>query len=109
MQETQEVEAPNLESSKLVDKEINLSVKTLLLVYLSMFLVFALLLPKIYIGNQIYYLSKEINTLYHKYTALEEERDHLQKQLELVRYKVQILDNVGSVINDTEESSERDQ
>jgi cell division protein FtsL len=109
LQETQEVEAPNLESSKLVDKEINLSVKTLLLVYLSMFLVFALLLPKIYIGNQIYYLSKEINTLYHKYTALEEERDHLQKQLELVRYKVQILDNVGSVINDTEESSERDQ
>ncbi len=70
-----------------------------------MFLVFALLLPKIYIGNQIYYLSKEINTLYHKYTALEEERDHLQKQLELVRYKVQILDNVGSV-NDTEESND---
>ncbi len=73
-----------------------------------MFLVFALLLPKIYIGNQIYYLSKEINTMYHKYTALEEERDHLQKQLELVRYRIQILDNVGA-INDTEELNDQDQ
>jgi len=88
---TQEAEVQNLESLKSTnnisegrdellqdfDSEQNrpkdISVKTLFLVYIIVLLSLAILLPKVYISNQIYYNSKEINKMYHKYTALKEE------------------------------------
>jgi len=61
--------------------------KTLLLVYLAVFLAFLILLPKVYISNQIYYNSKNINKMYHKFTALQEEQAYLKKELERLRYQ----------------------
>lgn len=66
-------------------KEI--TAKTLMMVYVCVFLALAVLIPKVYISNKIYYHSKEINKLYHKYTALKEEQQHLKRELERMRYQ----------------------
>lgn len=103
MQETQEVEVQNLESLKQdSEKDIlleefdaemrrvkNISFKNLLFVFVTIFFVLSLILPKIYISNQIYYTSKNINGMYHTYTALKEENAHLQRELELIRYQLE--------------------
>jgi cell division protein FtsB len=109
---TQEAEAQNLESLKSInnishgrdellkdfDSEQNrpkdISLKTLFLVYIVVFLTLAILLPKVYISNQIYYNSKEINRMYHKYTALKEEQDFLKRELEKLRYQTLVIDGV---------------
>lgn len=109
MQKTQEVEVQNLESLKPTKSEKyilldeyekeqnrakNITFRNLIYVYLVIFLVLLVVLPKIYLSNQIYYTSKEINTMYHKYTALKEEKAYLQRQLEAIRFKIEILDEV---------------
>ncbi len=75
-------------------KEKNLDLKTLLSVYLIVLLILAITLPKIYIANQIYYISKDINKKYHEYLSLKEEREHLKSQLEAMRFQHQILDDL---------------
>ncbi len=74
-------------------KEKNLSFKQLLLAFLSMFVAFMILLPGIYIKNQIYYLSRDIGKLYEQYTVLNEENKKLKRQIEEVQFKNQILDS----------------
>lgn len=44
-----------------------------MLVYMVMFVAFLLILPKIYIKNQIYYMSRDIHKLYSEYSILSEE------------------------------------
>ena len=109
MQKTQEVEVQNLESLKQsksekdilleeYDKEQNraknITFRNLLYVYIAIFLTLLVVLPKIYVSNQIYYTSKEINAMYHKYTALKEEKAYLQRQLESIRFKIEVIDEV---------------
>ena len=114
MQKTQEVEAQNLESftsdndtKKIDEKDMlleeydqalhsatNISFKNLLFVYGAILLFLAIVLPKIYISNQIYYSSKNINGKYHKLTALKEENAHLKRELELIRYQVEVMDEL---------------
>ncbi|MFL1706224.1 MULTISPECIES: hypothetical protein [unclassified Campylobacter] len=72
--------------------EENLSFKTLLTVYLAIAVALALFLPKIYITNQIYYLSRDIADLSGKRDVLFEENRELSLKLEKMRYKNQILD-----------------
>ncbi len=72
----------------------NISFKNLLFVFITIFTVLLLVLPKIYISNQIYYSSKKINRLYHTYTALKEENSHLKRELELIHYQVEVLDEL---------------
>jgi cell division protein FtsB len=109
---TQEAEAQNLEYLKSInstsygrdellkdfDSEQNrpkdISIKTLLWVYIVVFLALGVLLPKVYISNQIYYSSKEVNRMYHKYTALKEEQDFLKRELEKLRYQTLVIDGV---------------
>ena len=77
-----------------INRAKNISFKNLVYVFVAIFFVLALLLPKIYISNQIYYVSKEINAKYHKFTALQEEQAHLKRELELIRYQVNVLDEL---------------
>ncbi|MCH9813374.1 MAG: hypothetical protein K0U47_05455 [Epsilonproteobacteria bacterium] len=72
----------------------NISGRTLLFVYLCVFLALLVLLPKVYISNQIYYHSKDINKMYNKYTALKEEQEHLKRELEKLRYQTYVVDGV---------------
>ena len=75
-------------------REINLSFKTLVMVYLAMFIALAIFLPKIYIANQIYYISRDIADISGKRDMLLEENRALSIKLEKLRYKNQILNSL---------------
>ncbi len=72
----------------------NITFKNLIYTYVVIFLVLLVVLPKIYISNQIYYTSREINSLYHKYTALKEENEALKRKLDGIRYQINVLDEL---------------
>jgi hypothetical protein len=74
--------------------EKNLDFRFLLLVYMVMGVAFLLVLPKIYIKNQIYYMSRDIGKLYGEYSILKEENRVLKQNLENMRFKNQILDTI---------------
>jgi cell division protein FtsL len=74
--------------------EKNLDFRFLMLVYMVMFVAFLLILPKIYIKNQIYYMSRDIHKLYSEYSILNEENRVLKQNLENIRFKNQILDTM---------------
>jgi len=81
-------------------KEKNLDYKFLLMVYLSMAIAFSIILPKIYIKNQIYYISRDIHKLHSERSILEEENVFLKQKLESIRFKNQVLDSVFINIED---------
>lgn len=72
----------------------NISFKNLLYVYIAILVALALILPKIYISNQIYYTSKDITGMYHTYTALKEENAFLKRELEQLNYRLDVLDEI---------------
>ncbi|MEA3289817.1 MAG: hypothetical protein U9Q04_06495 [Campylobacterota bacterium] len=53
-----------------------------------------LVLPKIYLRNNIYYVSKDINKLYAQYISLKEENKFLKQQHEDALFKNQIMDSL---------------
>ncbi|RXJ60125.1 hypothetical protein [Candidatus Marinarcus aquaticus] len=74
---------------------INLSAKKALLIVLTITtVVLALFIPKIYLRNNIYYVSRDINILYADYISLKEENRFLQQQLEDMKFKNQIMDSL---------------
>ena len=89
MQEKEELLSLHDEEQK---REVNLSFKTLVMVYLAVFI--AIFLPKIYIANQIYYISRDIADISGKRDMLLEENRALNIKLENLRYKNQILNNM---------------
>lgn len=54
----------------------------------------ALFFPKIYLINNIYYVSKDINKLYAHYISLKEENKFLAQQLEDMKFKNQVEDSL---------------
>jgi len=74
--------------------EKNLDFRFLMLIYMVMFVAFLLILPKIYIKNQIYYMSRDIHKLYSEYSILSEENRVLKQNLENMHFKNQILDTM---------------
>ncbi len=60
------------------------------ILFLALFIYF----PKIYIRNNIYYTSKDINKLYAHYISLQEENTFLAQQLEDMKFKNQIMDSL---------------
>lgn len=74
---------------------IRLNAKNSLLIVLSVLVVSLILcFPKIYLANNIYYVSKDINKLYANYISLKEENRFLQQQLEDMKFKNQIMDSL---------------
>ncbi|NQY20427.1 MAG: hypothetical protein HRT40_03825 [Campylobacteraceae bacterium] len=74
---------------------IKLNAKNSLIIALSFMAgVLILYFPKIYIKNNIYYTSKDINKLYNHYTSLREENRFLVQQLEDMKFKNQIIDSL---------------
>ncbi|MEA3383197.1 MAG: hypothetical protein U9Q20_00785 [Campylobacterota bacterium] len=66
----------------------------LLLVFGSMVVIMALIMPKIYLRNNIYYISKDINKLQTQYISLKEENKFLKQQHEDALFKNQIMDSL---------------
>lgn len=74
---------------------IKLNPKNALLIVLgAMMIILSLYLPKIYLRNNIYYVSRDINVLYDNYISLKEENRFLQQQLEDMKFKNQIMDSL---------------
>lgn len=76
-----------------------------IIIVISMLLIALILfVPKIYLINNIYYTSKDINKLYAHYTSLKEENKFLAQQLEDMKFKNQIEDSL--IIYSIEEAQE---
>ncbi|MDD3025197.1 hypothetical protein [Aliarcobacter skirrowii] len=70
------------------------SKNSLKMAYLIFFLSILIFFPRIYVKNNIYYTSKDINRLYAHYVALKEENSFLSMQLEELKFKNQVLDSM---------------
>ena len=67
---------------------------SILIIFAVLIAVFVLFVPKIYLRNNIYYISKDINKLYSHYISLKEENKFLYQQLEDAKFKNQITDSL---------------
>ncbi len=76
------------------ESEKNLNTKLLFGVFLVLFSVFFVILPKIYLKNEIYYNSRDISKLYNEYNILKEENIMLKRKLEYLKFKNQVLDTI---------------
>ncbi|WP_104722247.1 hypothetical protein [Helicobacter mesocricetorum] len=69
------------------DLEGEIPFKMVGFVFLLMFFVFVLFVPKIYIRNNIYFTSRNIIQLQAQLDSLNEENKHIKKQLEDIKFK----------------------
>jgi len=123
LQETEELEVQNSEPLDLKsDKELlleeyekqqkranNITFRELLKIYLIILIALLIILPKIYISNQIYYISKDLNSLYHEFTALQEEKAALLRELEKLRYKINVTDEMQETNIEDDDSFDENQ
>jgi len=77
-----------------IKREKNLDFKLLITVFLTILVGLLVILPKIYIKNEIYYTSREINKLSSEYSVLLEENRFLGQKVEYIKFKNQVLDTV---------------
>ncbi len=90
-----EVEVQNLESLDLTKEKPFLTAKSsIIIIFSTMFVVLLIFMPKIFLRNNIYYVSKDINKLHLHNIALKEENKFLEQQLEKMKYKNQIMDSL---------------
>lgn len=73
-------------------RDKNLEFKTLIFALLWVFVILSVVLPGIYIKNEIYYISRDITKLYEQYSSLSEEQRELKRKIEAIQFKNQILD-----------------
>ncbi len=71
-----------------------LELKDLVVTLLVVAIIFALIVPKIYLSNEIYYKSRNINKLLDDYEILKEEHRLLKQKLEYVQFKNQVLGTI---------------
>lgn len=83
------------EYDKEIKKDKNISLKTLITVLLSVAVSLAVIIPGIYIKNEIYYISRDISKLYGEYSVLKEENRELKRKIEAIRFKNQVLDTLN--------------
>ena len=67
---------------------------SILIVFVILIFALVVFIPKIYLRNNIYYVSKDINRLYSHYISLKEENKFLKQQLEDAKFKNQISDSL---------------
>lgn len=70
------------------------AINSLIIVLSILLFALALYFPKIYLRNNIYYISKDVNKLYAHYISLQEENRFLSQQLEDMKFKNQIIDSL---------------
>jgi len=78
-------------------KEKGISLGILSIAMLSMAIILILALMKVYLSNQIYHESKEINLVEAEVAALKEEHSILQMNVEQLKYKNRITDTIFSM------------
>ena len=68
--------------------------KSILIVFSVMIATLIIAIPKIYLRNNIYYVSKDLNRLNTQYISLLEENKFLKQQHEDAQFKNQIMDSL---------------
>jgi len=79
---------------ELIADKKRLDIAYFLYVLLLILFVAILAFPKIYITEQIYYKSREIEKLKIEYETLKEENKLIKASVESIKYKNQILDTL---------------
>ncbi|NLK66684.1 MAG: hypothetical protein GX282_04330 [Campylobacteraceae bacterium] len=69
-----------------------LSFYSLVLAYIFIATMVTLFIPVIYIRNEIYYISRDIDELRNKHSVLLEENKNLERNIEKLKFKYEILD-----------------
>ncbi|MCF6339970.1 MAG: hypothetical protein L3J10_04350 [Sulfurimonas sp.] len=82
------------EVESVINPKKKLDINHLVYILLSMMLVIAIVFPKIYIQQQIYFTSRDISKLKSEYDTLKEENRVINSSVESIRYKNQILDTL---------------
>jgi len=89
-------------------REKGITLGVLSIAIISMVIILILALMKVYLSNQIYHESREINLIEAEVAALKEEHSILQMNVEQLKYKNKITDTIFSMeenkkITDVEE------
>jgi cell division protein FtsL len=89
-------------------REKGITLGVLSIAIISMVIILILALMKVYLSNQIYHESREINLIEAEVAALKEEHSILQMNVEQLKYKNKITDTIFSMeenkkITDAEE------
>jgi len=82
------------ELDTVINPKKELDLNYFLYVLLSVFFIVAMLFPKIYIQQQIYFTSRDIAKLKGEYDTLKEENRLIRASAESIRFKNQILDTL---------------
>lgn len=88
---------------QIVDKQkegIELGTIIFIVVSISVVIVFAFL--KIYLSNQIYYESKQVNKIRQELSLLQAEKEMLQTNIEALKFKNRVTDTIF-IIEEEEE------
>jgi cell division protein FtsL len=78
-------------------KEKGITLGILSIAIISMAIILILALMKVYLSNQIYHESKQINHIEAEVAALKEEHNILQMNVEQLKYKNKITDTIFSM------------
>ena len=89
-------------------REKGITLGVLSIAIISMVIILILALMKVYLSNQIYHESRQINLIEAEVAALKEEHSILQMNVEQLKYKNKITDTIFSMeenkkITDVEE------
>lgn len=85
----------NFQSQNIDNKNIDekgLSLFDLVVAFLILALAVAIFVPIIYIRNEIYYISRDIEELRVKHSVLVEENKDLENKIESLKFKYEIID-----------------
>lgn len=82
------------------NQERGVTLGLLIITIISMCIILILAMLKIYLSNQIYHQSRNINILEAEVAALKEENNILHMKVEKLRYKGEISDTIFSIESD---------
>lgn len=80
------------EIDEVINPKMMLDKKFLAYVLFSILFVLVVLFPKIYIQQQIYFISRDVSKLKGEYDALKEENRLISSSVESIKFKNQIID-----------------
>ena len=78
-----------------INKNRGLNATYLFTVLFSIIFVLALIFPKIYIQQQIYFISRDITKLKSEFDILKEENKFIGRSVETIKFKNQIINTIS--------------
>lgn len=77
------------------EKPLNLGFIDLVWAFVIMGVMILLFIPTIYIRNEIYYISRDIDTLRTKHSVLVEENRELERSIEELKFRYEIINELS--------------